>query len=500
MTDKALDTLGKSKKGFFLIVEEEGVDEFAHDNNGTRVLQSMQQLERTVAHRPRVRRRRTRTPCSSSPATTRRGGLAVEEATDTERRVRHGPAISAEDGPFAIRGSDKQFYMDWTTGGHTGVDVPGDRRAARSRTGSPASTPTPTCTTCWRRPSPRAADPPAAHGTAAPLVATAAGRPRVRRVSPDQLSNARLARNGPSGGGGREGRTGAVVMLSRTACPSRGSAATSTRLLLPGYEDFTQAGPIAGTGQPPGKTKGKEVYDHPCHLQGIAHGVALRQGLLRVAHIVRRGRKRRKTGDSRGTCAVVRLVARAVAAGRPGNCVEEGLHDRRDHRRGRADRPDAGLRVAAARRARVVLERDTESSGFAARSGCTSVASRCWTSAVCWSGSCRSAGSTGSAASSRVSPTRGPSSWTPRTRTSSASRRPSPTVCWPSGPPAGRRDPARPRGRRGEPGRRRSERRAGRGRRALCCARATWSAATAAAAWAGCSAFGSPANPAGWTI
>lgn len=49
MTTKALSSLDNNKKGFFLMVEEEGVDEFAHNNNGTRVLQSMQQLEKTVA-------------------------------------------------------------------------------------------------------------------------------------------------------------------------------------------------------------------------------------------------------------------------------------------------------------------------------------------------------------------------------------------------------------------------------------------------------------------
>ena len=32
--------------------------------------------------------------------------------------------ISGEDGPFDVANSDYQFYMDWTTTGHTGVDVP----------------------------------------------------------------------------------------------------------------------------------------------------------------------------------------------------------------------------------------------------------------------------------------------------------------------------------------------------------------------------------------
>ncbi|MDX3238000.1 alkaline phosphatase [Streptomyces sp. ME03-5709C] len=120
MTSKALSTLDKNKKGFFLMVEEEGVDEFAHNNNGTRVLQSMQELEKTVA----VARAYVATHPDTLLVVTgdhETGGLAVEEAVSTDES---GDGISAEDGPFAIRGSDKSFYIDWTTSEHTGVDVP----------------------------------------------------------------------------------------------------------------------------------------------------------------------------------------------------------------------------------------------------------------------------------------------------------------------------------------------------------------------------------------
>ncbi|MFJ4922320.1 alkaline phosphatase [Streptomyces sp. NPDC088725] len=120
MTTKALSTLEQNKKGFFLMVEEEGVDEFAHANNGTRVLQSMQQLEKTVAV--------ARAFVASHPDTLlvvtgdhETGGLAVEEEDATDES---GDGVSAEDGPFTVRGSDKKFYIDWTTGGHTSVNVP----------------------------------------------------------------------------------------------------------------------------------------------------------------------------------------------------------------------------------------------------------------------------------------------------------------------------------------------------------------------------------------
>lgn len=120
MTGKALSTLEKNMKGFFLMVEEEGTDEFAHSNNATRTLQSMRELEKTVAV--------VRAYVATHPDTLlvitgdhETGGLAVEEADAADES---GDGISAEDGPFSIRGSEKSFYIDWTTSGHTGVDVP----------------------------------------------------------------------------------------------------------------------------------------------------------------------------------------------------------------------------------------------------------------------------------------------------------------------------------------------------------------------------------------
>lgn len=120
MTTKALTTLDKNRKGFFLFVEEEGTDEFAHANNGARLLQSMQQLEKTVA----VARAYVATHPDTLLVVTgdhETGGLAVEENDPNDES---GTAISAEDGPFTIAGSSRTFTLDWTTSGHTSVDVP----------------------------------------------------------------------------------------------------------------------------------------------------------------------------------------------------------------------------------------------------------------------------------------------------------------------------------------------------------------------------------------
>ncbi|WP_147945429.1 alkaline phosphatase [Microbispora sp. CSR-4] len=121
MTKKALDTLSTNKKGFFLFVEEEGIDEFAHENNGSRVLQAMASLEKAV--------KVAKAYVAAHPDTLLVitgdhdcGGLTVEDPSDTEDES--GTGLSTEDGPFKIHGSNLTFTMDWTTTGHTGVDVP----------------------------------------------------------------------------------------------------------------------------------------------------------------------------------------------------------------------------------------------------------------------------------------------------------------------------------------------------------------------------------------
>lgn len=49
------------------------------------------------------------------------GGLAVE-SVDSEDES--GEGDSAEDGPFPVAASGREFVIDWTTTGHTGVNVP----------------------------------------------------------------------------------------------------------------------------------------------------------------------------------------------------------------------------------------------------------------------------------------------------------------------------------------------------------------------------------------
>jgi alkaline phosphatase len=120
MTRKALDVVSRDKDGFFLFVEEEGVDEFSHANNATGMLRAMKALDATVAV--------ARAYVADHPETLLIvtgdhdcGGLTVEPADDEDES---GSGPSAEDGPFTVHGTDRRFYLDWTTTGHTGAPTP----------------------------------------------------------------------------------------------------------------------------------------------------------------------------------------------------------------------------------------------------------------------------------------------------------------------------------------------------------------------------------------
>lgn len=122
MTKKAIDTLSKNKKGFFLVVEEEAIDEMSHENNAALMIQSGQAFDRAVAVAKSYTQRHPDTLVIAT-ADHDCGGLAIE-AADNSDESGDGKTISSEDGPFPIAHTDKKFYLDWTTTGHTGVDVP----------------------------------------------------------------------------------------------------------------------------------------------------------------------------------------------------------------------------------------------------------------------------------------------------------------------------------------------------------------------------------------
>jgi alkaline phosphatase len=133
MTTKALDILSQDEDGFFLLVEEEAVDEMAHNNNGTRMLEAMRALDDAVEV--------ARAYVAEHPDTLlivtgdhECGGLTIEDVNPEDESGPGGtldgvPApdeemVSGEDGPFLVAGSEFDFALDWTTTSHTGAPTP----------------------------------------------------------------------------------------------------------------------------------------------------------------------------------------------------------------------------------------------------------------------------------------------------------------------------------------------------------------------------------------
>ena len=131
MASKALDVLSQDEDGFFLLIEEEGVDEMSHDNNGTRMLEAMRSLDAAVQV--------ARDHVAEHPDTLlivtgdhECGGLTIEDVdpadesgpggTLEQETAAEGETVSGEDGPFPVAGeSTKDFALDWTTTAHTGA-------------------------------------------------------------------------------------------------------------------------------------------------------------------------------------------------------------------------------------------------------------------------------------------------------------------------------------------------------------------------------------------
>jgi alkaline phosphatase len=120
MATKALDTLSRDRDGFFLLIEEEGIDEMAHHSNARLTIKSGAALDDTVAMAMRF--------AAKTPGTLvlvvgdhETGGLAIENVDATDES---GAGETAEDGPIPVANSNLQMTVDWTTGQHTGAATP----------------------------------------------------------------------------------------------------------------------------------------------------------------------------------------------------------------------------------------------------------------------------------------------------------------------------------------------------------------------------------------
>ena len=106
MTSKALGILSRDRDGFFLMVEEEGIDEFAHRNNAEKTLLTGQALDKAVevALRFAATHAGTLIVVAGDHET---GGLAIENVGGDDES---GDGVSAEDGPFPIAGTRPRVH------------------------------------------------------------------------------------------------------------------------------------------------------------------------------------------------------------------------------------------------------------------------------------------------------------------------------------------------------------------------------------------------------
>lgn len=119
MATKAIDLLSRDRDGFFLFIEEEGIDEMAHHSNAKLMIKAGAELDRTVkiALDFAARTPGTLVLVVGDHET---GGLAIENVDPNDE---NGSGEQSED-TVAIAHSNLKMVADWTTNGHTGAATP----------------------------------------------------------------------------------------------------------------------------------------------------------------------------------------------------------------------------------------------------------------------------------------------------------------------------------------------------------------------------------------
>ena len=119
MSKKALDILARDRDGFFLFIEEEGIDEMAHHSNAKLTVKAGAALDDTVAMAVQFA---ARTPGTLVLVVGdhETGGLAIENVDPADE---NGQGEQSED-QVPIANSKLVMTVDWTTNGHTGAATP----------------------------------------------------------------------------------------------------------------------------------------------------------------------------------------------------------------------------------------------------------------------------------------------------------------------------------------------------------------------------------------
>ncbi len=109
MTNKAIDILAQDPDGFFLMIEGGQIDWAAHNNDASNVIGDTLGFDDAIAL------------AQTHPAVTGRTLLIV--TADHETGGMSLNLTNGQDGPFFMP-NGTPFYVNWSTTGHTGVDVP----------------------------------------------------------------------------------------------------------------------------------------------------------------------------------------------------------------------------------------------------------------------------------------------------------------------------------------------------------------------------------------
>ncbi|MFC7673301.1 alkaline phosphatase [Mycolicibacterium sp. GCM10028919] len=145
LVGKALDILGSNDKGFFLVIESDDLDSDGHEHDAQNMMlagESVNEMVKVITEyqkdHPNV--------LLIVTADHETGGMTIENLSDdgepepNSDQVADDPVpywaetpenmplpnggVPKRSGPFTIKGTDRQFKVDWTTAEHTGTMVP----------------------------------------------------------------------------------------------------------------------------------------------------------------------------------------------------------------------------------------------------------------------------------------------------------------------------------------------------------------------------------------
>src|SRR5690625_1777710 len=122
LASAALEVLSPDPDGFFLLIEEEGIDAMAHRGNAAEMIEAGRALDEavTVARNFLEDHPDTLLVVAGDHET---GGLAVE-SIDTDIDPETAEQERDVNGPFTVAGTNLMFDVEWTSGGHTAAATP----------------------------------------------------------------------------------------------------------------------------------------------------------------------------------------------------------------------------------------------------------------------------------------------------------------------------------------------------------------------------------------